>query len=64
MKEQIDPKGIVIALVGNKSDDIERHQVSKADMAENAERLGAHVTMQVSAKTGDKIEKLFNDIGA
>ena len=54
----------MIALVGNKSDDIERQEVSKTDMAENAQTLGAHVTMQVSAKTGDKIEKLFNDIGA
>ena len=63
MQQQIDPKGIVIALVGNKSDDIERQEVSKADMAANAARLGSHVTMQVSAKTGDKIEKLFHDIG-
>ena len=33
-------------------------------MATNAKQIGAHVAMQVSAKTGDKVEKLFRDIGA
>ena len=63
MKEQIDPSGIVVALIGNKSDDIERQEVSKADLASNALSIGAHVSMQVSAKTGEKVEKLFYDFG-
>jgi len=28
LKEQIDPQGLVVAVVGNKSDDVERCEVS------------------------------------
>ena len=37
--------------------------MSKADLASNALAIGAHIAMQVSAKTGDKVEKLFTDLG-
>ena len=31
LKEQIDPEGLVVALIGNKADDVERTEVSKKD---------------------------------
>ncbi len=43
LKEQIDLSTVVVALVGNKSDDVERTEVSKKDLSENATKIGAHV---------------------
>ncbi len=43
LKEQIDLSNVVVALVGNKSDDFERTEVSKKDLSENAKKIGAHV---------------------
>lgn len=63
MKEQVDLNQIVIALVGNKSDDPERTEISKKDLLENAKKVGAHISIEVSAKTGHNIEKLFEEFG-
>ena len=49
--------------MGNKSDDLERVEVSKKDGQDKARVLGAHIFSQVSAKTGDGVDKMFNDMG-
>ena len=52
LKEQIDPESLVVALIGNKADDVERTEVSKKDAAVLGQSVGAHIQNQVSAKTG------------
>lgn len=49
--------------IGNKSDDIERAEVNKKDHEELAAKVGAHIHMQVSAKTGQNVDKMFEQIG-
>ena len=50
----------MVALVGNKSDDIERQEVGKKESDNLAKRLGAHLSFTVSAKTGQNMENFFN----
>ena len=57
---QVDIKDLVVALVGNKSDDIERQEVGKKEAENLAKRLGADYNCTVSAKTGQNMEKFFN----
>ena len=54
---------LVIALVGNKIDDIDRQEVSKKDADELAKYVGAEFHIQVSAKTNEKIEQMFQQMG-
>ena len=63
MKEQVEPGSIVLSLIGNKSDAIEMAEVSRKDLNAKATEINATIKMEVSAKTGDNIEKLFKDIG-
>lgn len=62
MRDQINPDQVVMCLVANKADDIERQEVTRKDLQTNAERIGAHISMELSAKTGLNVEKLFNEI--
>lgn len=54
--------GIVIALCGNKID-LENRQVSKEEAEEYANKVGC-LYMEVSAKTNENIDELFNQIGS
>ena len=63
LKDQIDPESLVVALIGNKTDDFERAEVSKKDAQALGQSVGANIQNQVSAKTGLNIEKMFQDIG-
>ena len=54
--------GIVIALCGNKID-LENRQVSKEEAEEYANKVG-WLYMEVSAKTNENIDELFNQIGS
>ena len=54
---------IILALVGNKSDDWERTEVNKKEAEALADKLGATMFQMVSAKTGDNIEKFLNLLG-
>ena len=56
------PPGIVIALCGNKID-LENRQVSKEEAEEYANKVGC-LYMEVSAKTNENIDELFNQIGS
>ena len=59
---QEDTSQMVIALVGNKSDDLERAAVSRKDSQQMAAQVRAKIQMEVSAKTGEKVDKLFMDV--
>ena len=53
----------MVALVGNKADDIERQEVGKKESENLFNRLGADLNFVVSAKTGQNMENLFNKVG-
>lgn len=63
LKDQIDPEQLVLAVIGNKSDDIDRAEVNNKDGKDLGLKVGAGVVMQVSAKTGSKCDQMFYDIG-
>lgn len=54
--------GIIIALCGNKID-LDNRQVSKEDAEEYANKVGC-LYIEVSAKTNENIDMLFNQIGS
>ena len=56
VSNQVDIKSLVVTLVGNKSDDIERQEVGKKESENLAKRLGADLSFVVSAKTGQNME--------
>ena len=60
---QVDITELTIALVGNKADDIDRVEVSKKDADKLAFDVGAKFHIQVSAKTNEKIESMFRQMG-
>lgn len=59
---QVAVEELVIALVGNKVDDIDRQEISKKDADEFAKKIGAKFHVQVSAKTNEKIDNMFQSM--
>ena len=45
LKEQIDPATLALAVIGNKSDDIDRAEVNKKDGEALGAKVGASVVM-------------------
>eukprot|EP01017_Pseudomicrothorax_dubius_P019097 TRINITY_DN2102_c0_g1_i7.p1 TRINITY_DN2102_c0_g1~~TRINITY_DN2102_c0_g1_i7.p1 ORF type:complete len:237 (+),score=57.14 TRINITY_DN2102_c0_g1_i7:153-863(+) len=62
IKDVKDERGaeVLVVIVGNKSDLLDR-QVTAEDLAEKAKRYECF-GVEVSAKTGDKIQDMFNEI--
>lgn len=55
---------VVVALVGNKSDAVDRRQVSAEEGEERARELGAAVFVETSAKAGFNVKALFRRVAA
>ena len=55
------PENVLLTIVGNKSDLSQERTVSLEDAAAYAESIGA-VYMEVSAKTGENVTEVFDDI--
>ena len=43
LKDQIDPESLVVALIGNKTDDLERAEISKKDAQALGQIVGANI---------------------
>ena len=43
LKDQIDPESLVVALIGNKTDDFERAEVGKKDAQALGQSVGANI---------------------
>ena len=56
------PENAALAVVGNKSDMKEKRQVTSEEGMEFAQKHGA-VFIEVSAKTGENVCKLFEELG-
>lgn len=59
--ENYGDKGVEILLIGNKSDDDEKREVSYAEGAALAEKKGM-MFYECSAKTGDNVTNCFTDM--
>lgn len=62
------PEGIIIALVGNKSDLDDNREVEESEVEEYVQQHneldgGSIITAECSAKTGDGVLEIFNKIG-
>ena len=55
------PENVLLTIVGNKSDLTQERTVSREDAEAYAESIGA-VYMEVSAKTGENVKEVFDDI--
>ena len=62
LSEIIDPESLVIALVGNKCDDIHKQEVSLRDAQKIKAAIGAQIFLECSAKDNINKEKLFQDM--
>ena len=58
----IDPETLVLALVGNKCDDIHKQEVSLRDAQKLKQQIGAQIFLECSAKDNINIEKLFDEM--
>ena len=58
----IDPENLVIALVGNKCDDINRQEVALRDAKKVKDEIKAQIFHECSAKDNINIDKLFDDM--
>lgn len=56
------PHSIKLVVIGNKTDLQEERQVTEEEGRELASQLNAVVYGETSAKTGDGIDKIFNDV--
>lgn len=59
LAQQADLNTLVLALVGNKSDDIERAEVSRKDAQLVGQNMNTQFHMEVSAKTGSNVDNMF-----
>lgn len=55
---------VLIVLVGNKTDLIDRREVSVSEGEAKARSMSATIFMEASAKTGSNVRTLFNEIAA
>lgn len=55
---------VVVALVGNKSDAVDRRQVTAEEGEARARELGAEVFVETSAKAGFNVKTLFKRVAA
>ena len=62
LSDIIDPESLVIALVGNKCDDINRQEVALRDAKKVKDEIKAQIFHECSAKDNINIDKLFEDM--
>ena len=53
----------MIALIGNKCDDIHKQEVSLRDAQKVKQAIGAQIFLETSAKDNINIDKLFDEMG-
>ena len=62
LADMVDPETLVLALVGNKCDDIHKQEVSLRDAQKLKQQIGAQIFLECSAKDNINIEKLFDEM--